>query len=60
MDRILKFESDTTEQLTQDLSSYKFILFNIDGNTDIATSARLAIFFHFANVMKYLKRWLPF
>ena len=43
-DRILKLESDTTKQLTKDLSSYKFFSIYID---DITLSARLAIFSRF-------------
>ena len=46
-DRILKLESDTTKQLTQDLSSCKFFSVCIDESRDITSSARLAIFSRF-------------
>ena len=46
-DRILKLESDTTKQLTQDLSSCKFFSICVDESTDITSSARLAMFSRF-------------
>ena len=46
-DRILKLKSDTTKQLTQDLSSCKFFSICIDESTKITLSARLAIFSRF-------------
>ena len=46
-DRILKLESDTTKQLTQDLSSCKFFSVCIDESREITSSARLAIFSRF-------------
>ena len=45
--RILKLESDTTKQLTQDLSSCKYFSICVDESTDITSSARLAIFSRF-------------
>ena len=45
--RILKLESDTTKQLTQDLSSCKFFSICIDESADITSSSRLAIFSRF-------------
>ena len=46
-DRILKLESDTTKQLTQDLSSCKFFSICIDESTNITSLARLEIFSQF-------------
>ena len=46
-DQILKMESDTTKQLTQDLSSSKYFSICIDESTDITSSAKLAIFSRF-------------
>ena len=46
-DRILKLESDTSKQLRQGLSSYKYFSICIDESTDIESSARLAIFSRF-------------
>ena len=46
-DRILKLESNTAKQLTQDLSSCKYFSICIDESTDITSSARLAIFSRF-------------
>jgi len=40
-------ESDTTKQLTQDLSSSKYFSICIDESTDITSSAKLAIFSRF-------------
>ena len=59
-DRILKLESDTTKQLTQDLSLCKFFSVCIDESRDITSSARLAIFSRFCKGDEFMKRWLPF
>ena len=45
--KILKLESDTTKQLTQDLSSCKYSSICVDESTDITSSGRLAIFSRF-------------
>ena len=59
-DRILQLESDTTKQLTQDLSSFKFFSVCIVKVETLYYQLGWQYFLDIVKLMNYMKRWLPF